>query len=354
MRAKADILRLVEEEEAKLKSIAQQKEMEEMSRKVLTYEEYFNASPSQETQTVKDTRNMLGESKKDTKFETFLQQKASNYLFDNDLVEQAYKFWENTEDKAERLRKIWLDLKRKNALGGIEARITEEQDRLSEQIVELARKVRFRIDQELVRRNVEPLFKENYRAYDKEEFLVDSDMEFTKIKKLLEKNPKVLKEDPLLGIDYLKIINLIKRKKLVENASNHFDPLDGTASTWLDLEAIDQEATFKARQEEEKFRKEMQMEAESTSAGERLQLEDTEADMSVRAAKKREEREKNRLLKQFDALAEQYEKSTSVIKNQKVAESAGDLKRKSKKKKEKTLASKLRLKEKKSGGADKK
>jgi hypothetical protein len=74
----------------------------------------------------------------------------------------------------------------------------------------------------------------------------------------------------------------------------------------------------------------------------------------VRAAKKREEREKNKLLKQFDALAEQYEKSASIIQGQKSTESAGDLKRKSKKKKEKTLAAKLRLKEKKGGSTEKK
>jgi hypothetical protein len=49
MRVKADILRLVEEEEAKLKSIAQQKEMDELQRKVLTYEEYFSANPASET-----------------------------------------------------------------------------------------------------------------------------------------------------------------------------------------------------------------------------------------------------------------------------------------------------------------
>lgn len=49
MRIKADILKLVEEEEAKLKSIAQQKEMEELAKQVLTYEEYYNASPYQET-----------------------------------------------------------------------------------------------------------------------------------------------------------------------------------------------------------------------------------------------------------------------------------------------------------------
>ena len=38
---KGDILKMVEEEEAKLKSIAQQKEYEEQSKKVLTYEEYY-------------------------------------------------------------------------------------------------------------------------------------------------------------------------------------------------------------------------------------------------------------------------------------------------------------------------
>jgi hypothetical protein len=40
--------------------------------------------------------------------------------------------------------------------------------------------------------------------------LIDADFEFVKIKNLLSKSPKLLKEDPILSIDYLKIINLIK------------------------------------------------------------------------------------------------------------------------------------------------
>jgi len=61
------------------------------------------------------------------------------------------------------------------------------------------RKIRWRVDQELTRRNIEPLFKNNYAGkYDKEEFLIDVDMEFYKIKKLLERNPKVLKDDPVI------------------------------------------------------------------------------------------------------------------------------------------------------------
>jgi hypothetical protein len=204
-----------------------------------------------------------------------------------------------------------------------------------------------------VRRNVEPLFKENYRAYDKEEFLLDSDIEFSKLKHLLEKNPKLLKEDPLLGVDYLKIINLIKRKKLIEVTSDEYNPADSIDSTYRDISLIEREALFKRLKQEDKLRRDLDMD-DSQGGSDRLQLEDQEADVSVRAAKKREEREKNKLLKQFDALAEQYEKSASIIQGQKSTESAGDLKRKSKKKKEKTLAAKLRLKEKKGGSTEKK
>ena len=46
--------------------------------------------------------------------------------------------------------------------------------------------------------------------YEKEEFLIDADIEFYKVKKLLEKNPKVLRDDPVLSIDYHKIITLIR------------------------------------------------------------------------------------------------------------------------------------------------
>lgn len=69
------------------------------------------------------------------------------------------------------------------------------------------------------------MFKDNYAGkYDKHEFLIDADIEFTKIKRLLEKNPRILKDDPIIGLDYLKVIGLIKQKKLVEETSDPFDP----------------------------------------------------------------------------------------------------------------------------------
>ena len=71
--------------------------------------------------------------------------------------------------------------------------------------------------------------------YEKEEFLIDADMEFFKVKKLLEKSPKMLRDDPLLQVDYHKIISLIKQKKLLETTSDHFSPENAFNSTWMDV-----------------------------------------------------------------------------------------------------------------------
>ena len=77
--------------------------------------------------------------------------------------------------------------------------------------------MRWRVDQELTRRSIEPIFKENYYSYDKDEFLLDADFEFIKVRNLLNKSPKLLRDDPIMGVDYLKVINLIKQKKVLEN-----------------------------------------------------------------------------------------------------------------------------------------
>lgn len=56
-----------------------------------------------------------------------------------------------------------------------------------------------------------------------------------KVRNLLEKNPRVLREDPILSIDYLKIINLIKQKKLLEQTTNLYDPTAAMESHWFDV-----------------------------------------------------------------------------------------------------------------------
>ena len=74
----------------------------------------------------------------------------------------------------------------------------------------MIRALRWRVDQELTSRHIEPIFKEAYYSYTKDEFMLDADFEFYKVKNLLSKNPRILKEDPIIGVEYLKVINLIK------------------------------------------------------------------------------------------------------------------------------------------------
>ena len=109
----------------------------------------------------------------------------------------------------------------------------------------MTRRVRWRIDQELTRKNVEPIFKENYYSYTKDEFMLDADFEFYKVKNLLSKSPRLLKEDPILGVDYLKIINLIKQKKLMEMTSDHFDPMAAHETHYHDVQRAEQIAREK-------------------------------------------------------------------------------------------------------------
>jgi len=68
--------------------------------------------------------------------------------------------------------------------------------------------------------------------------LIDAGMEFFKLKKLLSKNPKLLKDDPVLSLEYFKIINLIKRKKLLEDTSDPYSAEDNISSNWNDISLL--------------------------------------------------------------------------------------------------------------------
>ena len=67
-------------------------------------------------------------------------------MFDNDLLEQQYKFWETDLEKEQRLKKVWIDMNRRNALGGVDQVTLEEHSELTDNIVELLRKIRWKVD----------------------------------------------------------------------------------------------------------------------------------------------------------------------------------------------------------------
>lgn len=128
--------------------------------------------------------------------------------------------FETPRDRENRIRETWLDLKRKNALMGPDARTTEEQLALQEEIVERCRALRWKMDQELIKENVEPIFKFNYRNYTAEDFMVDSAIEFSKLKHFLSHNPGVLKENNALTNEY----EFIKKLMILEHSGKVNDP----------------------------------------------------------------------------------------------------------------------------------
>jgi hypothetical protein len=85
-------------------------------------------------------------SKGDTTYEQYLDERSKESVFNKDMIELEYKFWESPEERVERLKRIWIDLKKNNALGGIEQRTTQEQIELNKKIVELMRRLRIRVD----------------------------------------------------------------------------------------------------------------------------------------------------------------------------------------------------------------
>lgn len=75
---------------------------------------------------------------------------------------------------------------------------------------------------------------------------------------------------------------------------------------------------------------------------------DANLETQIKNDKKAQAKEQLKIIKQFDAMSEQFTKSTTRVQQEK-KETAGDVKRREKdsNKKEKTLASKLRMKAKK-------
>ena len=198
--------------------------------------------------------------------------------------------------------------------------------------------------------------------YEKEEFLIDADMEFFKVKKLLEKSPKTLRDDPLLQIDYHKIISLIRQKKLLETTSDHFSPENVFNSTWMDVGEIERDRLAQQRRSLARYNRQLAMAGDNvdgTGDG-NLDLDDDETGVAVRSTKKAEMKQKKAIIQQFDKIATGFQTSKSNIgrdatittrDGSEIAETAGMIKKRArdKKKKEKTLGAKLRLKTKKGG-----
>ncbi len=137
----------------------------------------------------------------------------------------SYKFWESTEDRAKRLEGMWLETKKQR-----DAREMSEAQLyvLYNDVVNKLRAVRWKMDQMLEREGVDPIFKEHYLTYSRKEFLVDSEVNFRKIKIMLQRMPNDLKNDEEVGPYFQEIAKLIQKVAVYENTTPGYYDSDGS------------------------------------------------------------------------------------------------------------------------------
>lgn len=154
-------MNLIEAEEEKLKDKTRWDFEREMRSRELNYEEYYQNYIQKSVEVFQDTKD------------TWLQDYNSEYLFDQDITNA---FFESDKEREYRIRETWLKIRKSNIEQSSDARTTEEQNLLQEDIVEWIRKLRWKIDQEFVGFGFEPVFKYNYRRYTQREFMADADI----------------------------------------------------------------------------------------------------------------------------------------------------------------------------------
>ena len=271
MLVKSDILKWLDDEEERLRNLELEEAFNQMAKSkgaqrmipgnefIITVDDYYGNV--EKTNGINEDQMYFRKKKKEKiSFERWFAANRQDSIFDEDLLEQQYKFWETEDERSLRLKKMWIEMRRKNALGGVDAIQPAEHIEMTKKITELLRGIRWRIDQELTRKNMEPIFKHLYYTYEKEEFLLDVDLEFHKVKKLLEKNPRVLRDDPIMSIEYLKIIEMIKQKKLLEVTSDHYDPESAPATIYHDINALERKEKLDQKSKLLQFERQLQFE----------------------------------------------------------------------------------------------
>jgi len=103
-----------------------------MKSRELNYEEYYQNYIQKQVEILSiDDKNV------------WVRNYNSEYLFDQDITNS---FFESEKEREYRIRETWLKMRRNNIEDSVDARTTEEQNLLQEEIVDRIRKLRWKMD----------------------------------------------------------------------------------------------------------------------------------------------------------------------------------------------------------------
>ena len=135
----------------------------------------------------------------------------------------------------------------------------------------------------------------------------------------------MLRDDPVLTVDYMKIINLIKSKKLIEDTNEAFDAQAAYDRDWIDAAIIDQEQGEKEKMLYARVQRDLLLEGASGGGGDGedygqamdINAGGQQVEESIKNSKKKEAKDHQKVMMQFDKLATAFQRqsgSNSTIK----------------------------------------
>lgn len=135
--------------------------------------------------------------------------------------------------------------------------------------------------------------------------MYDAEFEFYKVRNMLSKSPRLLREDPILSSEYLKIIGLIKQKKILERSSDKFDPVISPDLHYYDLEKEEARRQELIKKQMDEKLKNMQQE-EIGGEESKLLEKDRNMETQIKNEKKAKAREQLKIMKQFESMADSF------------------------------------------------
>jgi hypothetical protein len=257
-------------------------------------------------------------------YDEWVKENSNQYLFDNDLLREQYNYWESPIDKETRLRESWIKAKQRSLT---EDHNNEEASALNESISDLVRTLRRKIDQQLIKNRKHPAFGANYKNYNDEELLIDADIEFHKIKKFLQKDSNIIKQDPEIGYRYDDLLKTLKRKKVIENTVPRFgaEHLDEYYAEEAEPEVEEEELVVEEDLAEDSLQKKLKNITATLSKQEEL----LSASKSMLQVEEKIQKAKEKIIAEFEGILdkENVKKTKKQTKN-KIQPPKGAIKKK--------------------------
>jgi len=159
---------------------------------------------------------------RDPRFVDYLEETVGDNIFNYDEEELKFKYFESASERERRLQRLWKRVYHFNKTESVDARSLQEQIRAQKRAVEKLREVRWNIDQDLKKHEDAVTFEKHEELLGDEEFFVDSEIRFDKLKRYLKLPPSILRKNDIAKKEHDQINKMISQHIIDDNSYNPY------------------------------------------------------------------------------------------------------------------------------------